>query len=48
MDSYEILNVTRESTDKEIETSYNDLKGKYDPSFNTSIHAYKKYRECRL
>lgn len=45
MDSYEILNVTRESTDKEIETSYNDLKRKYDPSFNTSIHAYKKYRE---
>ena len=45
MDSYEILNVTRDATDKEIETSYNDLKRKYDPSFNTSIHAYKKYRE---
>lgn len=45
MDSYEVLGVTRDSTDKEIETAYNDLKRKYDPSFNTSIHAYKKYRE---
>ena len=45
MDSYEILNVTRESSDKEIEISYEDLKRKYDPSFNTSIRAYTKYRE---
>jgi len=45
MDSYEILGVTRESSDKEIEISYEDLKRKYDPSFNTSIRAYGKYRE---
>lgn len=45
MDSYEILGVTRESSDKEIEISYEDLKRKYDPSFNTSIRAYTKYRE---
>lgn len=45
MDSYDILNVTRDSSDKEIEIAYEDLKRKYDPSFNTSIHAYKKYRE---
>ena len=45
MDSYDILNVTRESSDKEIEIAYSDLKRKYDPGFNTSIHAYKKYRE---
>lgn len=45
MDSYEILNVSRDSSDKEIEISYEDLKKKYDPSFNTSIRAYKKYRE---
>ena len=45
MDSYEILNVTRESSDREIEISYEDLKRKYDPSFNTSTRAYTKYRE---
>lgn len=45
MDSYEILGVSRDSSDKEIEVAYLDLKKKYDPSFNTSIHAYKKYRE---
>jgi len=45
MDSYDILNVTRESSDKEIEISYEDLKRKYDPNFNTSIRAYTKYRE---
>lgn len=45
MDSYEILGVTRESSDREIEICFEDLKKKYDPSFNTSIRAYKKYRE---
>lgn len=45
MDSYDILNVSRDASDKEIEVSYNDLKRKYDPTFNTSINAYKKYRE---
>ena len=45
MDSYEILGVNKDSSDKEIEVAYLDLKRKYDPSFNTSIHAYKKYRE---
>lgn len=45
MDSYEILGVNKDSSDKEIEVAYEDLKKKYDPSFNTSIHAYKKYRE---
>ena len=45
MDSYEILGVSKDSSDKEIEVAYEDLKKKYDPSFNTSIHAYKKYRE---
>jgi len=45
MDSYDILNVTRESSDKEIEIAYEDLKRKYDPDFNTSIRAYTKYRE---
>ena len=45
MDSYEILGVTRDSSDKEIEVSYEDLKRKYDPRFNTSIRAYAKYRE---
>ena len=45
MDSYEILGVSRDASDKEIEVSYEDLKRKYDPSFNTSIRAYKKYRE---
>ncbi len=45
MDSYEILCVTRESDDKEIEISFEDLKKKYDPNFNTSIRAYTKYRE---
>lgn len=45
MDSYEILGVTRESSDKEIQICFEDLKRKYDPSFNTSIRAYKKYRE---
>lgn len=45
MDSYDILGVTRDSSDKEIEIAYEDLKKKYNPSFNTSIHAYKKYRE---
>jgi DnaJ-class molecular chaperone len=45
MNSYDILNVTKDSSDKEIEVAYMDLKRKYDPSFNTSIHAYKKYRE---
>jgi len=47
MDSYDILGVTRESSDKEIEIAYEDLKRKYDPSFNTSIYAYKKYREIQ-
>ena len=45
MDSYEILGVTRDSSDKEIEIAYEDLKRKYDPDFNTSIRAYTKYRE---
>lgn len=45
MNSYDVLGVNKNSSDKEIETSYMDLKKKYDPSFNTSIHAYKKYRE---
>lgn len=45
MNSYDVLGVSKDSSDKEIETSYMDLKKKYDPSFNTSIHAYKKYRE---
>ena len=45
MDSYDILGVSRDASDKEIEVAYEDLKKKYDPSFNTSIHAYKKYRE---
>ena len=45
MNSYDVLGVNKDSSDKEIETSYLDLKKKYDPSFNTSIHAYKKYRE---
>lgn len=45
MDSYEILGVTKDSSNKEIQIAYEDLKRKYDPSFNTSIHAYKKYRE---
>lgn len=44
MDSYEILGVSRDSSDREIEIAYEDLKKKYDPSFNTSISAYKKYR----
>ena len=45
MDSYSILGVNKEASDKEIQIAYEDLKRKYDPSFNTSIHAYKKYRE---
>ena len=45
MDSYELLGVNKDSSDKEIEVAYLDLKRKYDPGFNTSIHAYKKYRE---
>lgn len=45
MDSYEILGVSRDYSDKEIEVAFNDLKKKYDPSFNTSMKAYKKYRE---
>lgn len=45
MNSYDILNVKRTSSDKEIEIAYMDLKKKYDPHFNTSIHSYKKYRE---
>lgn len=45
MNSYDVLGVSRTSSDKEIETSYLDLKRKYDPSFNTSVYAYKKYRE---
>lgn len=45
MDSYEILNVSKDASDKEIEISYQDLKKKYDPNFNTSIRAYSKYRE---
>ena len=45
MDSYEILNVSKYSSDREIEISYEDLKKKYDPSVNTSIRAYRKYRE---
>lgn len=45
MDSYEILGVNKDSSDKDIEVAYNDLKRKYDPAFNTSIKAYKKYRE---
>lgn len=45
MDSYEILGVTRETSDKDIEICFEDLKRKYDPSFNTSIRAYKKYRD---
>ena len=45
MNSYEILNVSKEASDKEIEVAYEDLKRKYNPSLNTSIHAYKKYRE---
>ena len=28
-----------------LEVSYEDLKRKYDPNFNTSIRAYTKYRE---
>ena len=48
MDSYEILGVNKDSNDKEIEVAYLDLKRKYDPCFNTSVHAYKKYRECWL
>ena len=45
MDSYDILGVTRDSSDKEIDVAYNDLKNKYDPKYNTSVFAYKKYRE---
>jgi len=45
MDSYEVLGVSRDSSNKEIEVAYEDLKRKYDPSFNTSMKAYKKYRE---
>lgn len=45
MDSYDILGVTRETSDKEIDVAYNDLKNKYDPKYNTSVFAYKKYRE---
>ena len=30
---------------KMLVVAYDDLKRKYDPSFNTSVHAYKKYRE---
>ena len=42
MDSYEVLGVSRDSSNKEIEVAYEDLKRKYDPSFNTSMKAYKK------
>ena len=45
MDSYDILGVTREASNKEIEVAYSDLKNKYDPKYNTSVFAYKKYRE---
>ncbi len=45
MDSYDILGVSSNASNKEIEVAYEDLKKKYDPFFNTSIHAYKKYRE---
>ena len=45
MDSYDVLGVSKESSNKEIEIAYEDLKRKYDPSFNTSTRAYHKYRE---
>ena len=45
MDSYKVLNITEDASDKEIEIAYMDLKRKYDPNFNTSIYSYKKYRE---
>lgn len=45
MSSYDVLGVSEFASDKEIEIAYQDLKRKYEPSFNTSIYAYKKYRE---
>lgn len=45
MDYYKILNVSEDSSLKEIEQSYKDLSSFYNPENNVSKNAYKKYRE---
>lgn len=46
-DYYEILNVTRTSTEIEIKKSYRDLAKKYHPDLNPgNVEAEEKFKEC--
>lgn len=48
MDYYKILKIDSNATEKEIEEAYKLLSSTYDPMFNTSPIAYKRYREVQL
>jgi len=48
MDYYKILKLSDKATEKEIEENFKVLCATYDPAFNTSPIAHKRYREVIL